>query len=160
MEATVKHLGYLPAGVARLAGSPEMFGGFLKVNGLFEDSTLDPLSREVIVLTVATRNGCHVCVAMHTARLHAMEADPDVIAALREGKPLDDPRLDAVRLFTVRVLETTGAVPDDELAAFLAAGYTERNALEVVLGIGTYTMSTLANRLVEAPVDEPLAAFA
>jgi alkylhydroperoxidase family enzyme len=89
-----------------------------------------------------------------------MDADPDVIAALREGKPLDDPRLDAVRLFTVRVLETTGAVPDDELAAFLAAGYTERNALEVVLGIGTYTMSTLANRLVEAPVDEPLAAFA
>jgi hypothetical protein len=51
MEATVKHLGYLPAGVARLAGSPEMFGGFLKVNGLFEDSTLDPLSREVIGCT-------------------------------------------------------------------------------------------------------------
>ncbi len=37
----------------------------------------------------------------------------------------------------------------DELTAFLAAGYTHRNALEVVLGIGTYTMSTFANRLVE-----------
>jgi hypothetical protein len=52
--------------------------------------------------------------------------------------------------FTLRVLETSGEVPDDELTEFLAAGFTKRNALEVVLGIGTYTMSTLANRLVRA----------
>jgi hypothetical protein len=32
--------------------------------------------------------------------------------------------------------------------------------LEVVLGIGTYTMSTLANRLTRAPLDEQLRAFA
>ncbi|MFJ6697187.1 hypothetical protein ACIQM4_14105 [Streptomyces sp. NPDC091272] len=36
-----------------------------------------------------------------------------------------------------------------QLEAFCAAGYTRRNALEVVLGIGTYTLSTFANRLVE-----------
>jgi hypothetical protein len=29
--------------------------------------------------------------------------------------------------------------------------------LDVVLGIGTYTMSTLANRLTRAPLDEQLA---
>jgi hypothetical protein len=34
------------------------------------------------------------------------------------------------------------------------------HALKVVLGIGTYTMSTLANRLTGAPVDDQLAAFA
>jgi len=48
------------------------------------------------------------------------------------------------------VLATTGEVPEAEIDQFLAAGYTRRNALEVVLGIGTYTMSTLANRLVRA----------
>jgi AhpD family alkylhydroperoxidase len=160
MESIAQHLGHLPGGAGRLAESPEMLGGFLKVNGLFEASTLDPLSREVIVMTIATRNGCHVCIAMHTGRLHGMHADPDVIAALRTGEPLDDPRLDAVRVFTLRVLATTGAVSDEQLAEFLDAGYTTRNALEVVLGIGTYTMSTLANRLVRAPLDPPLAAFA
>jgi hypothetical protein len=46
------------------------------------------------------------------------------------------------------------------LRAFLASGYTRQNALEVVLGIGTYTMSTLANRLTGAPVDDQLSAFA
>jgi alkylhydroperoxidase family enzyme len=48
----------------------------------------------------------------------------------------------------------------DALRDFLAQGYTRQNALEVVLGIGTYTMSTLANRLTGAPVDDQLAAFA
>ena len=39
-------------------------------------------------MTVATRNGCHVCVAMHTARLTALGAGPDiVIAALRTAGP-------------------------------------------------------------------------
>ena len=30
----------------------------------------------------------------------------------------------------------------------------------MVLGIGTYTMSTLANRLTDAPLDDQLGAFA
>jgi len=42
------------------------------------------------------------------------------------------------------------AVSDAELDAFLAHGYTRQNALEVVLGIGTYTVSTFANRLTRA----------
>jgi alkylhydroperoxidase family enzyme len=63
-------------------------------------------------------------------------------------------------MFTLQVLDTAGEVGDDALQAFLSGGYTSQNALEVVLGIGTYTMSTLANRLTGAPVDDQLAAFA
>ena len=48
----------------------------------------------------------------------------------------------------------------EALAAFLAGGYTPRSALEVVLGIGAYTMSTLANRLTRAPLDPQLSQFA
>jgi AhpD family alkylhydroperoxidase len=160
MTATKEHLGYLPAGVARLAASPQLLDGFLKLSAIFEGTTLDPVAREVVVMTIATRNGCHLCVAMHTARLTALDAGAGLIAALRAGEPPADPRLAAVREFTLRVLETTGDVGEHALRDFLAHGYTERNALEVVLGIGTYTMSTLANRLTGAPVDEQLREFA
>lgn len=71
-----------------------------------------------------------------------------------------DERLQAVRQFTLTVLATSGAVDDDTLQSFLAHGYTSRNALEVVLGIGTYTMTTLANRMTDAPIDHQLARFA
>ena len=160
MTATTSRLGYLPSAVALMATSPDLLDGFLKLSGMFEGTTLDPIAREVLIMTIAARNGCHVCVAMHTARLAALDADAALIAALREGAAPTDPHLDAIRAFTLRVIETSGDVGDAALRAFLAHDYTEQNALEVVLGIGAYTMSTLANRLTGAPVDEPLRQFA
>ncbi|MFJ2267931.1 carboxymuconolactone decarboxylase family protein [Streptomyces sp. NPDC087849] len=162
MEAVTKKQGHLPAAVARLATSPELLDGFLKIGAIFESSTLDPLSREVLIMTMATRNHCHVCVAMHTAKLTALGADPELIAALREpeARTLPDERQEAVRQFTLSVLATAGAVDEATLQAFLAHGYTPRNALEVVLGIGAYTMSTLGNRMTGAPLDPHMAAFA
>lgn len=150
MEATAERLGHLPAAVAKLATSPHLLDGFLTLSAAFERTTLEPLARETVVMTVAVRNECHVCVAMHTGKLRTLGADRELIAALRERRPLPDERLEGVRQFTLEVLRTAGAVGDGELRAFLAHGFTPQNALEVVMGIGTYTMSTLANRLVRA----------
>jgi AhpD family alkylhydroperoxidase len=160
MTAVRDELGFLPSATARWAESPELVAGFSKLSGLFESGTLDQVTREVVVMTIAVRNGCDICVAMHTGRLMAVHADPAVISALRAGFPLPDPRLEAARLFILRVLDTTGDVGEESLREFLAAGYTLRQALEVVLGLGTYTMSTFANRLTGAPIDEPLRRFA
>ena len=141
MDAVTAKQGYLPAAVALLAESPETLEGFLRISGTFDACTLDPVAREVVIMTVAARNGCHLCTVMHTA-------------------PLADPRLEAVRAFTLRVIDTAGEAGDESLAEFLGHGFTRRNALEVVLGIGALTLATLANRLTGAPVDEELRAFA
>ncbi|MFC9387357.1 carboxymuconolactone decarboxylase family protein [Streptomyces venezuelae] len=124
--------------IALLKESPETLDGFLKLSQIFESTTLDPHSRETLILTVAERNQCHLCVDMHEAKMAALGPAPD------------PERLDAVRRFTLRVLASSGAVGDADLADFEKAGYTRRNALEVVLGIGAYTLSTFANRLTRA----------
>ncbi|WP_438292470.1 hypothetical protein [Streptomyces sp. HUAS TT7] len=72
------------------------------------------------------------------------------MAALHERRPLADPKLDAVRRFALAVLAKAGGVEDETVKDFLSYGYTEQNALEVVLGIGAYTLSTFANRLTGA----------
>ena len=100
MAAVAGKQGYLPAAVALLAESPETLEGFLRMSAAFDACTLDPLAREVVIMTVAERNGCHLCLAMHTARLAALGADPALAAALRSSAPLADARLDAVRAFT------------------------------------------------------------
>lgn len=159
MGAITKKFGFLPQGVSMLATSPELLSGFIKISALFESCTLPPLARETLIMTMATRNDCHVCVAMHTATLHRLAAPSEVVTALREGRPLDLPELEAVRVFTLAVLESAGAVTREQLEAFVVSGYTQRQALEVVLGIGAYTMSTLANRLTGAPLDEAFESF-
>ncbi|MFJ5235128.1 carboxymuconolactone decarboxylase family protein [Kitasatospora sp. NPDC088391] len=160
LDQVARHLGYLPAAVGRLAHSPQLLDGFLKLSAMFDSTDLDPLVRETLVLTIATRNGCHLCVAMHTGALTRLAAAPELIAALRAQQPLPDARLEAVRTFVHAVLDHTGAVPEPELAAFLAHGFTPANALEIVLGIGAYTLSTFANRLTDAPIDPQLAPHA
>ena len=160
MTAVSSKQGYLPAGIGLLAESPETLEGFLRMTGTFDACTLDAMAREVVIMTIAVRNGCHLCVAMHTARLATLGADAALVADLRTGAPLGDARLEAVRVFTLRVLDTTGGVGEESLNDLLGHGFTRRNALEIVLGIGTYTLSTLANRLTGAPVDEELRAFA
>jgi AhpD family alkylhydroperoxidase len=160
MAAVGEKQGFVPAAVSLLAESPETLDSFLRLSAVFDQCTLDPLARETVIMTVAVRNGCHLCVAMHTARLTALGADADLIAALRTGRPLPDARLAAVAVFAGQVLGTAGDVGAPALGEFLRHGFTRRNALEVVLGIGAYTLSTLANRLTGAPVDEQLRAFA
>lgn len=160
MTAVTAKQGYLPAAIGLLAESPETLDGFLRLSAAFDSCTLEPLARETVIMTIAVRNGCHLCVAMHTARLAALDADPALTEALRAGGPLGEERLEAVRAFTLRVLATAGEAGDESVAEFLGHGYTRRNALEIVLGIGAYTLSTLANRLTAAPVDEELRAFA
>src|ERR1700733_6282795 len=93
MTATVNHNGYLPTAVALMATSPELLDGFLKMSAAFDGTTLDAFAREVVIMTIATRNGCHLCVAMHTARLTALGAEAQLIATLRSAGPVADERL-------------------------------------------------------------------
>ncbi|MFI9024355.1 carboxymuconolactone decarboxylase family protein [Streptomyces sp. NPDC053560] len=159
MENTAKGFGFVPAPVALMAESPELLEGFMNGNALFNKTTLSPLEREVFILTMATTVECHYCVAMHSAMLKRTNADQSLIEALRARKPLEDAKLEAMRIFTLAVMEGHGHVADETMKAFFDAGYTQRNALEVVLGLGVYTISTYANRMTDAPVDEPFKAF-
>ena len=149
MSATEREFGTIPRPVAQMATSPLLLNGVLNATHSFDQYTLRPVAREVVIMTVAVRNGCHVCIGIHSARLRKA-GGADFVEPLRRDEPLEDQQLDAARVFTHRLMDTTGAVDDTDLADFLAAGYTEQNALEVVYGIGAYTMSTFANRLLRA----------
>ena len=160
MEAVSGRFGFLPAAVSLLASSPETLETFLAASARFEHGTLDPVSREVVVLTIATRYECHVCVAMHSATLDRLDPPPGLVDALRERRALDDRRLDALRTFTLAAIDGHGVVDRDTAAAMREAGYDERHALEVVLAIGAYTLSAFANRMTGAPLDDAFAAYA
>ncbi|MFO0671943.1 MAG: hypothetical protein U0235_20345 [Polyangiaceae bacterium] len=65
--------------------------------------------------------------------------------------PQPDPRLEALRRFTLAVYNGKGRVDAATWEMFTAAGFGEAEALDVVLGVGVYVMSTLANVLTDAP---------
>jgi alkylhydroperoxidase family enzyme len=154
VESAAAQFGFVPRPVARMATAPSALHGFLRLNAIFQKSSLDELAREVLILTVAARNSCHYCVAMHSALLADSQPPEGLLDDLRAERPLTIPRLEAIRVFTNATMDHAGAVPDHDMSAFLGAGYTIENALDVVLGVATYTLSTFANRMTGAPVDD------
>jgi len=160
LAASHKQFGFLPSPVATAAHAPALLKHMLAGFGAFDQTSLTPLEREVIAMTVAFEHGCHYCMAMHSAlQASSAEAQP-IVAALRAGARLPVPRLEALRTFALAVLRERGHVPAAAWEAFANAGYTEQNALEVVLGIGVYVISTFTNLVTGAALDPPFAAFA
>ena len=80
-----------------------------------------------------------------------------VAASIRDGKPLDDPKLAALRDFTSEVVATRGRPAAEELDRFLSVGYTETQVLEIVLAVAIKTISNFTNHLLETPLDDVFA---
>lgn len=157
--ASEKQFGFLPSPVARAVRSPSLLAHLFAGFAAFDKSSLSPLEREVVALTVAFENECHYCMAMHSAVLTETGVDPQVVEALRAGAGLPVPRLEALRVFARAVLNHHGRVPEDAWLAFEGAGFDDQNALDVVLGVGVYALSTLTNILTQAPLDPAFEAF-
>lgn len=84
----------------------------------------------------------------------------DIIEALREGTPLSDPRLAALHSYTRRLIEQRGHLSEAQLNDFLAAGYTDRQALEVLVGLAAKLLSNFTNALAHTELDDPVKRYA
>jgi len=82
------------------------------------------------------------------------------VRALQQGGATGDVKLDAVRAFSEAVIAQRGAVGDEAYRAFLEAGYDERQALEVVLGISLATLCNFANTLAGSAINPQLQPYA
>jgi uncharacterized peroxidase-related enzyme len=153
--------GFLPNLLGVLANAPAALETYQVVSAINARTGLSAAEREVVQITAATRNGCGFCVAGHTKLARKKLAMPEeVIQALRSTNALSDPKLNALAQFTLAVIEHKGQVHDDELREFLSAGYSQANALEVVLGVSLATLCNYANNLAKTPINPELQAYA
>ncbi|MGV2292242.1 carboxymuconolactone decarboxylase family protein [Trinickia sp. YCB016] len=153
LEEAKRAFGFVPNLQAHMAESPELLAGYTALWDLFAKSSLTPHEQQVVYLTSNFENDCHYCMAGHSTLAKMIKMDPAVIAALRAGTPLPDAKLEALHRFATIVVRERGFVPDADVEAFLAAGYTRRNVLEVVLGVATKVMSNYTNHIVHTPYD-------
>ena len=85
--------------------------------------------------------------------------DADSLAAARAGEPIPNAKLQSLALFTTRVFETRGLITKADANAFLAAGYSELQIMEVVLAVSVKTLSNYSNHIFHTEVDEVFAPY-
>ena len=149
--------GYVPALVGQMAESPQLLEGYFALSAIFAKSTFTAAEQQLVLLAVSVEHDSHYCTPAHAHRARAAALPEADIRSIRDRRPLPDPRLEALRSFAVRMVRERGFLSDAEIAAFIAAGFTRAQALDVVLAVGLKTLSNYVNHLAETPLDPPFA---
>jgi uncharacterized peroxidase-related enzyme len=155
MRAAQGGFGFVPNMYGVMANSPGLLDTYVHGYTRFRElSGFTPAEQEVVLLAVSRENGCTYCVAAHSFIADKMSGVPEAVTnAIRDGQPIPDARLAALHDFT-RIMVVKRGLPDKaDVEAFLAAGYSERQILEIVLAIAVKTLSNYANHLFHTPVD-------
>lgn len=157
LRQAVQSNGYLSNLLAVLAHSPVSLEAYLTLSKLNAKGELTLEEREVVQLVAATTHGCSFCVAGHTAiAKKQVRMEPSQLAALRSGLPLENSRLQALADFVRAVIGHRGNVSQHDYESFLAAGYSQADALQVVLGVSLATLCNFANNLAQPPLNPEL----
>ena len=162
LESAQAQVSFIPNMYARMVNSPGLLTTYLDGYARFrQQSGFTPVEQEVAFLTISRENGCEYCVSAHSAIADNMSKVPMAVTdALREGTPISDAKLAALSVFTQAMVRQRGLPSRTQVDAFLSAGYTERQILEIVLAIAVKTLSNYANHLFHTPLDPIFAARA
>lgn len=155
-----KALGFVPNLFGVFAESPAAVKAYLTFGQIFDESSFSRTERQVVNLTASRLNECHYCMAAHSVFAGLQNVPAEVVEAIRNDQPIADSRLDALRTFTTAAVEKRGWLSGDDIAAFLAAGYTKAQILEVILGISFKTLSNYTNHITDTPLDDAFASAA
>lgn len=158
IEEAQEAYGFLPNLLGTMAEAPALLEGYMTLSGIFDKTDLSPTERQIILMVNNRLNGCTYCMSAHTGISKAQGVPDDVIASLRDGTELSDPKLEGLRVFAVRVNESRGWPEQGDIDALMSAGYTPRTMLEVILGTSLKVMSNYTNHVASTPLDRAFAA--
>lgn len=123
------------------------------------ETSFTPLEQQIVMMTSNYENKCHYCVPAHTWIMKSAKMPEDIIEALREGAPLQDKKLEVLRVFTKELWDNRGHIGETKLISFLEQGYTKQQTLEVLTGMACKLLSNFTNALTNNDVDQAFKSF-
>lgn len=160
LAASNKEMGSVPVLYAVMAESPEILTAYKQLHEQFTATSFDKDELTVVWQTINVEHECQYCVPAHTAIANMMQVDPLITEALRNKQPLPSEKLQALHEFTLAVVRQRGFVTDAQVSAFFAAGYQQKQVLEVILGLSQKVISNYVNHVAHTSVDPLFKAFA
>ncbi|MFT7396643.1 MAG: alkylhydroperoxidase family enzyme [Flavobacterium sp.] len=160
LEGSQKAYGMIPGLHGVLAGAPGILDAYQKLHELFVNSSFNEEELTVVWQSINVEHACHYCVPAHTGIAAMMKVDEAITEALRNETPLANPKLESLRDMTLIIVRNRGIVSQEELEAFYAAGYGEKQVLEIILGVSQKVISNYTNHIANTPVDAAFQKFA
>lgn len=155
--ATIKrNVGKLPNGYAVIgSNAPAVLTNVLQTGATLGKSTLSRREQEAINLSVSETSGCDYCVAAHTFTAQLAGYTAEQSRELRAGGFAEDTRIDTLVKFVVGLVGSRGTVDPSAVEAMRAAGFTDRQLVEISLAVSAILFSNMVNRINDTVVDFP-----
>ncbi len=159
LETAQRRKGLIPNLYGVLAEAPIALEAYELLASLLMRSSFTATERHVVWFTINAYHDCHYCMAAHTLLAKGEKVPEDVIETARAVRSYADPKLEALRVFTLILVENRGWTSPEDLEAFLGAGFTKQNVLEIVVVIAHKVLSNYTNHIVDTPVDDAFKRF-
>jgi len=154
LEQLEKIFGVVPAIAGAMANSPELIKAFAGLFQQVHSGTFTEAEIQTLLLTNAVANSCDWAVAFHTLLALKEGLTPADVEAIRgRGVPADR-RLAALSGLARMLIETRGHVGDDDLDAFVAAGFRREQALELLAVTAASTITNYAGTMARPPLED------
>lgn len=159
LEKSKKAFGMIPNLHAVMAEAPGLLEAYQRLHDLVLESSFTTDEKTVVWQTINVEHECHYCVPAHTFIAKGMGVEDSISDALRNKTPLPTQKLETLRVFTLSVVRKRGDVDTAEFQSFFEAGFTKRQALEIILILSQKVMSNYVNHFADTPVDVPFSRF-
>src|ERR1700722_9587897 len=123
-------------------------------------SSLSEQEIQIVLLTDAVANSSAYAVAFHTALALNQGVSSEETAAIRARLVPKDPRFGALSTLAKTLIEKRGHLSAQELDAFLAAGFTKEQILEVIAIVAASTITNYAGTIADPPLEDQFQPFA
>lgn len=155
LKGAKEKFGFIPNLLGEFAEAPAVLEGYLTLDKIIGNTSFSPQEQQIAILAVSVENECHYCSAIHSTILkNQLDTDEAIVNAIRNGDTLPDAKLNALVTYTRTVAEKRGHISEDDLQAFIEAGYTKQNVLEVNLITALKTISNYTNHIADTPLDD------
>ena len=132
LDAVKAKFGFIPNLLGNMVEAPATARAYLELGDLLGKTSFSPTEQQVILLATSRFNECTYCMGAHSAVAQMQNVPADVVEAIRNDTAIADPKLEALRRFTTRVVEQRGWLSEDEKAEFIEAGYGNQQVLSLI----------------------------
>ncbi len=136
--------GFVPDLLGVFAASPALLNAYMSMDEYMKQTSLSPIEREVVLKTTAHMSNCSWCTS---ASDEQAEVPSDIARSAEQGRRLDDAKLEALRQYSIGVMQHHGRPSDEAKQKFIQAGYGPQQALEIVLAAGMMTIAAMSASL-------------
>ena len=153
LQKAEQSFGFIPNLMAAMAESPATLESYISLNSLFDKTSFTVTERQLVLLSISRHRNCCYCLAAHGSLAKMQKIPAEIVNAVYYNQPVNDDKLDALRTFTLAVLDQQGWVKQTDLQIFYQTGYSQQHVLEVVLAISFKTLSNFINHINDTPID-------